>query len=143
MLLLPSRASLRSVTPTALADRAKLCKDILSCMRAGDIFSKGETPSPLNEISKSGVLQSKAAQQRIRTWSSKQEELRTILQNSVDGPPCGKTFHQDTRFKTSCILNIMAIGNGSQSSFRVYASPLKFTRVRSIREMNWFTGSLE
>lgn len=56
MLLRPSSASLNSVTPTALADRAKLCKDMLSCIRAGDIFKRGETPSPRMDCSKTDVL---------------------------------------------------------------------------------------
>lgn len=47
ILLRPPSASLRSVTPTPLADRAKLWSEIFSmCIKAGEIFSRGETPSP-------------------------------------------------------------------------------------------------
>lgn len=47
MLLRPSRASLRSVTPTLLVDRAKLWSEMFSmCINAGDILRRGDTPSP-------------------------------------------------------------------------------------------------
>lgn len=50
MLLRPSRASLRSVTPTPCVERARLCKDTLSmCIIAGDSLSKGEIPSPRSD----------------------------------------------------------------------------------------------
>jgi hypothetical protein len=50
MLLRPSRASLRSVTPTPRVERARLCRETLSmCIIAGDILSKGEIPSPRND----------------------------------------------------------------------------------------------
>ena len=48
MLLRPSKASRRSVTPSPLVERAKLWSETFSmCMRAGDILSSGEMPSPL------------------------------------------------------------------------------------------------
>lgn len=47
MLPFPSKASRRSVTPTPRDDRAKLASDMFSiCIRAGEIFSSGEIPSP-------------------------------------------------------------------------------------------------
>lgn len=47
ILLRPSNASLRSVTPRPLVDLAKLCSDMFSmCIKAGEILSRGETPSP-------------------------------------------------------------------------------------------------
>lgn len=53
MLLLPSRASLRSVTPTPRVGRVRLWRDMFSiCIKAGDIFRSGETPSPRNVASK-------------------------------------------------------------------------------------------
>jgi hypothetical protein len=46
--LRPSRASLRSVTPTPRVDLAKLWREMFSpCIKAGDILRRGETPSPL------------------------------------------------------------------------------------------------
>jgi hypothetical protein len=52
MLLRPSSASLRSVTPTPLVDLAKLCKEMFSmCIRAGEILRRGEIPSPRAELS--------------------------------------------------------------------------------------------
>jgi hypothetical protein len=52
MLLRPSSASLRSVTPTPLVDLAKLCKETFSmCIRAGEILRRGEMPSPRAEFS--------------------------------------------------------------------------------------------
>jgi hypothetical protein len=48
-LLRPSRASLSSVTPTPLVDRAKLWRERFSmCINAGDIFRRGEILSPRN-----------------------------------------------------------------------------------------------
>jgi hypothetical protein len=47
ILLRPSSASLRSVTPTLLADLDKLCREMFSmCIRAGEILRRGEMPSP-------------------------------------------------------------------------------------------------
>lgn len=52
ILLRPSSASLRSVTPTPLTDLAKLCKEMFSmCIRAGEILRRGEMPSPRVEFS--------------------------------------------------------------------------------------------
>lgn len=50
--LRPSRASRRSVTPSPRVDLARLCIDKFSmCINAGDILSRGETPSPRNVCS--------------------------------------------------------------------------------------------
>jgi hypothetical protein len=52
ILLRPSNASLRSVTPTPLVDLDKLCKEMFSmCIRAGEILRRGEMPSPRAELS--------------------------------------------------------------------------------------------
>ena len=52
ILLRPSKASLRSVTPTPLVDLAKLCREIFSmCIKAGEILRRGEIPSPRAELS--------------------------------------------------------------------------------------------
>ena len=52
MLLRPSNASLRSVTPTPRVDLARLCKEMFSiCIRAGEILRRGEIPSPRVELS--------------------------------------------------------------------------------------------
>jgi hypothetical protein len=52
MLLRPSSASLSSVTPTPLVERAKLCREIFSmCIKAGDIFRRGDIPSPRTLVS--------------------------------------------------------------------------------------------
>ena len=52
MLLRPSSASLRSVTPNSRVDRVKLCNEAFSmCIRAGDIFRRGESPSPRKLVS--------------------------------------------------------------------------------------------
>jgi len=55
ILLRPSSASLRSVTPTPLVDFAKLCKEIFSmCMRAGEILRRGEMLSPRAKFADAG-----------------------------------------------------------------------------------------
>lgn len=46
-LLRPSRASLKSVTPTPRVERARLCNDILSIfIKVGATLMSGERPSP-------------------------------------------------------------------------------------------------
>jgi hypothetical protein len=53
MLLLPSKASRRSVTPRPRVERDKLWSDMLFiCIRAGEILRSGETPSPPTVASK-------------------------------------------------------------------------------------------
>ena len=52
MLLRPSKASLRSVTPNPRVDRVRLCNEAFSmCIRAGDILRSGEIPSPRKVVS--------------------------------------------------------------------------------------------
>lgn len=52
ILLRPSRAPLRSATPTPRVERARLCCEMFSlCMRAGEILRRGASPSPRSVLS--------------------------------------------------------------------------------------------
>jgi hypothetical protein len=56
-MLRPSRASRRSVTPSPLVERTRLCSEIFSiCMSAGEIFRRGDMPSERRTQSTPGAF---------------------------------------------------------------------------------------
>lgn len=102
ILLRPSSASLRSVTPTPLVDLAKLCKEMFSmCIRAGDILRRGEMPSPRAEFSYEADFSTAMQKLLVARFVAKCVTLLTGSESSFGSPLDGKTPPESLPVQTS------------------------------------------
>jgi len=108
-MLRPSKASRRSVTPSPLVERTRLCRDIFSiCMSAGEIFRRGDMPSERRTESRPGAF-STEIKLHIE-WYTKDGRVLTIPESQICCPLQGDPPHEALPINSKCIQYILGGG---------------------------------